>query len=285
MIPQYVHNLSSSFSLWLDHIVAKRGFAYENKTGELTHYIDDKLPNGWRAWGSADKQWVSDYSVTGASIPSGFFVNSNFSGRANGFIIDYENGRVLTSGVSPSARITGSYSAKEFNVYASNQDEESLIIEKVKEENDQKIGTSINTRYLPPYDQKIPALFVNVQTQENVPFAFGGLDKSVNKIDVIVIAKDQYQLDGALGLLTDTSDEIFKNIDFEQYPYTEQGDLKDSNYNYETLAAQSSEYYLIEEAKSSKATDSLKRSLGTQLYIGFVDMKVSKARNPRLNSP
>lgn len=284
MIPQYIHNLSSSFSLWLDHIILKRGFAYENKTGVFTHYNDHRLPNGWRAWGSPDKQWVADSSITGATIPSGFFADSVFSERSTNNIIDFDNGRFLTSGLSPSAVVTGAYSAKEFNVYATNQDEEALVVEKTQENANQKNGTSINTQYLLPYSQKLPALFINVQTQENEPFAFGGMDKTVNRINVIAITHTPYQLDGVLGLLADTSDEIFKEIPLESSPYTEQGDLKDGTYNYETLAAQSNEYYTIESAKSSKLTDSLRRGLGTQLYIGFVDMEVWKARNPRNNS-
>lgn len=285
MIPQYIHNLSSSFSLWLDHIILKRGFAYENKTGEFVHYVDHNLPNGWRAWGSPDKQWVADASVTGATIPSGFFANSSFSGRSSSVIIDFENGRFLTNGLSPSADVTGAYSVKEFNVYSTNQDEESLIVEKTQETSNQKIGTSINTRYLPPYSQKLPALFINVQTQENKPFAFGGMDKSISKINVVAITDTPYKLDGVLGLLSDTSDEIFKNIPFESSPYTEQGDLKNSSYNYETLAAQSNEYYVIDSVKSSKITDTLRRGLQTQLYIGMADFEVWKARNPRTNSP
>lgn len=284
MIPQYIHNLSSSFSLWLDHVILKRGFAYENQTGTFTSYTDGNIPSSWEAWGSPHKQWVADSSVTGATIPSGFFANSSFSGRSPSVILDFENGRFLTNGLSTSNVVTGAYSVKEFNVYATNQDEESLIIEKVQETANQKIGTNINTQYLPPYDQKLPALFINVQTQENEPFAFGGMDKSVNRINVIALTQTPYQLDGVLGLLADTSDEIFKEIPLESSPYTEQGDLKDGAYNYETLAAQSSDYYTIESAKSSKVTDSLRRSLGTQLYIGMIDFEVWRARNPRNNS-
>ena len=282
MIPQYIHTLSSSFSLWADHVLLKRGLAYVNKTGEFIHYNDVRLPSGWNAWGSPDKQWVANSAVTGATVPSGVFINSSFSGRSSGLILDYENGRILTSGISPSATITGSYSAKEINVYPTNQDEESLIVEKTQENANQKIGTSINTRYLPPYSQKIPAVFVNVQTQENTPFALGGMDLTVNKVNLVVMTKQPYELDGVLGLFADTADEIFKEIPFDSYPYTEQGDVK-SLYNYETLAAQSQEYYTIDEVKSSKATDSLRRSLGTQLYIGFVDMEISKPRYPRNN--
>ena len=282
MIPQYIHTLSSSFSLWADHVLLKRGLAYVNKTGEFIHYNDVRLPSGWNAWGSPDKQWVANSAVTGATVPSGVFINSSFSGRSSGLILDYENGRILTSGISPSATITGSYSAKEINVYPTNQDEESLIVEKTQENANQKVGTSINTRYLPPYSQKIPAVFVNVQTQENTPFALGGMDLTVNKVNLVVMTKQPYELDGVLGLFADTADEIFKEIPFDSYPYTEQGDVK-SLYNYETLAAQSQEYYSIDEVKSSKATDSLRRSLGTQLYIGFVDMEISKPRYPRNN--
>lgn len=284
MIPQYIHNLSSSFSLWLDHVILKRGFAYENQTGTFTSYTDGNIPSSWKAWGSPHKQWVADSSITGATIPSGLFANSSFSGRSSNVILDFENGRFLTNGLSTSAAVTGAYSVKEFNVYATNQDEESLIIEKVQETANQKIGTNINTQYLPPYDQKLPALFINVQTQENQPFAFGGMDKSVNRINVIALTQTPYQLDGVLGLLADTSDEIFKEISLESSPYTEQGDLKDGAYNYETLAAGSSDYYTIESAKSSKVTDSLRRSLGTQLYIGMIDFEVWRARNPRNNS-
>jgi len=282
MIPQYIHNLSSSFALWADQILLKRGLVYTNKTGQFVNYTDDRLPDGWKAWGSPDKQWVANSSVTGSIVPSGVYVNSVFSGRSNNLIIDYENGRILTSGISSSAALTGSYCAKEINVYASNQDEESLVIEKTQEYAGQKIGTNANTRYLPPYSQKIPAIFINVQTQENEPFALGGLDKTVNKINLVVMTETPYQLDGVLGLFADTADEIFKEIPFESAPYTEQGDLKSPPYNYEVLAS-GSEYFSIDRVKSSKATDSLRRSLATQLYIGFVDIEVSKPRYPRQN--
>lgn len=284
MIPQYIHNLSSSFSLWLDHVILKRGFAYQNQTGAFIAYTDDHLPSNWTAWGSPHKQWVADFSITGATIPSGLFANSSFSGRSSNVVLDFENGRFLTNGLSSSAAVTGAYSVKEFNIYSTNQDEESLIVEKTKETANQKIGTNIDTQYLPPYDQKLPALFINVQTQENQPFAFGGMDKTVNRINIVAITHEPYELDGVLGLLADTSDEIFKEIPFESNPYTEYGDLKNGAYNYETLASASNEYYTIDSAKSSKATDSLRRGLGTQLYIGFVDMEVWKARNPRNNS-
>ncbi len=281
--PQFIHNLSASFSLWMDHTLLKRGFAYTNTTGVFYNYADERLPSAYTAFGSSHKQWVTDSSITGATIPSGAYVNNSFSGRSN-IILDFENGRVITSGIATGAAITGSYSVKDFNIYSTNEDEESLITEKIAETNSQKVGTSINTTYLPPYDQKVPALFINTQTQENVPFALGGMDNSKVRIKVIVFADDPYQLDGVLGLFADTSDEIFKEVPFANYPYTEQGDLKSGVYNYDNLVAASNSYYCIDEVKSSKVTDALKRSLQTELYIGFIDFVTSQPRNPRANN-
>lgn len=282
--PQYIHKLSSSFSLWLDHTLLKRGYAYTNKTGVFYNYSDARIPSTYKVFGSSDKQWIADSSITGATIPSGVFVNSSFSGRSNGIILDYDNGRILGSGLSTSAAVTGAYSVKDFNVYATNQDEEGLIVEKTKETTQQKIGTNISTTYLPPYKEKIPALFINTQTQENKPFALGGMDESVVNINVVVFANDPYQLDGVLGLFADTSDEVFKEIPFESYPYTEQGDIKGGAYNYETLAAQSDSLFFIDEVTASKATDDLRRGLQTQLYVGFLDFKTASYRQPRTNS-
>lgn len=280
IVPQFIHNISASFSLWMDHTLLKRGLAYTNMTGVFCNYADERLPSPYTAFGSSHKQWVTDSSITGATIPSGVYVNNNFSGRPN-LILDFENGRVITSGIATGAAITGSYSVKDFNIYSTNEDEESLITEKIAETNLQKIGTSIATTYLPPYDQKVPALFINTQTQENFPFALGGMDESRVRIKVIVFADSPYQLDGVLGLFADTSDEIFKEIPFTSYPYTEQGDLKDGAYNYENLAAASDSYYSIDEVKSSKVTDALKRSLQTELYLGFIDFVTSQPRIPR----
>lgn len=270
--------------MWLDHTLLKRGYAYTNKTGVFYNYTDNRIPSTYKVFGSSDKQWVADSSITGASIPSGIYVNSSFSGRANGIILDFDNGRILGSGLSTGATVTGAYSVKDFNIYATNQDEEGLIVEKTKESSTQKVGTSISTTYLPPYQEKIPALFINTQTQENVPFALGGTDETKVKINVVAFANDPYQLDGVLGLFADTSDEIIKEIPFGSYPYTEQMDIKSGSYNYETLAAASDTMYFIDEVTSSKATDSLRRSLATQLYVGFIDFSVSQIRSPRSNN-
>ena len=286
ILPQFIHKVTSSFHLWADHILLDRGQAYSNLTGAFTSYADERLPDSFRSFGCPHKEWVADSSISGATIPTGFYVNGSFQPRdSDSFVLDFVNGRVLTSGISSSATITGAYSVKDFNIYATNQDEESLIVEMCEnylaEYNE--VGTDISTPYLPPYAQKVPAIFINTQTQENVPLALGGTDNSQVRVNMTIFAKTPYELDGVLGLFADTSDEVFKELPLGSTPLTEWGEIKNNNYNYANLVAASGISNIsIDSVKTSKVSDSLKRSLKTELYIGFADFELSQPRNPRV---
>lgn len=282
--PQFIHNVTNSFTLWADHVLLSRGFAYTNVTGTLTKYTDDRLPDSYSAWGAPHKEWVLDSSITGAVIPSGFHVNGSFTPRGDDFSLDFINGRVISSGIASSAIVTGSYSVKDFNIYNSNQDEESLVIEVCQNQLAPQniIGTNISTPYLSPYTQKVPAIFINTETQVNEPLALGGMDSSNVRFNMIVFAHDPYQLDGVLGLFADTGDESFKELPLEAAPINQWGDIKNGYYNYnELVAASGTNNIFIDEARASKITDALRRGLKTELYIGIVDFKVAQYRQPR----
>jgi hypothetical protein len=285
--PQFIHKFTNSFMLWADNTLLQRGGAFTVTGGALTHYSDTQLPDHLRAWGSPFKEWVTDSSVSGAVVPSGFYINGSFQTPSGDYFnMDFQNGRVLTSGLSSSQSITGSYSVKDFNIYLTNQDEEALIVEVCQNSNNQynTIGTDISTPYLPPYAQKIPAIFVNVQSQKNEPLALGGTDSSVIRANMVVFAKDPYQLDGVLGLFADTSDEVFKELPLEASPLNEWGGLKNNRYSYtETVAASGTNNIFIDEVTTSKMTDSLRRGLKTELYVGFVDFSCAQYRNPRVS--
>jgi len=280
--PQFIHNVTNSFTLWADHILLSRGGAYTNITGAFTGYSDDRLPDGYSAYGCPHKEWVMNSAITGASIPSGFYVGGVFTPRSDSFALDFQNGRVIGSGLV--GAITGSYSVKDFNIYNSNQDEESLIIEVCQSQSQSynNIGSDISVPYLPPYQPKIPAIFINTETQENKPLALGGTDSSNVKFNMIIFAHEPYQLDGVLGLFADTGDEMFKELPLESAPLTQWGDIKNGYYNYtELVAASGTNNCFIDEARSSKITDSLRRGLKTELYIGMCDFIVTQYRNPR----
>ena len=285
--PQFIHKFTNSFMLWADHTLLDRGQAFTVTGGSLTYYSDTQLPSHLSAWGSPFKEWVTDSSVSGAYVPSGFYVDGSFQAPSGEYFnMDFQNGRVLTSGITSSQSITGQYSVKDFNLYLTNQDEESLVVEVCQNSNNafNVVGTDISTPYLPPYAQKIPAIFVNIQSQKNEPLALGGTDQSKIRANMVVFAKDPYQLDGVLGLFADTSDEVLRELSLETSPLNEWGGLKNNNYSYTDLvAASGGGNIFIDEVETSKMTDSLRRGLKTELYVGFVDFNCAQYRNPRVS--
>jgi len=289
MIPQFQHQQASSFVLWFDNYLLTKGRAFTNTTGDFVHYSDERVPSVYTPFGSKYKQWVCDSSISGATIPSGVYVNGAFVGRAVGAdnstsaqILDFDNGRVLLSGVATGASVTGSYAAKEFNVYYSNETEEDLLIEN-RFRPQSKIGTDLEFNYPAPYDQVVPAAYVCNASFKNTPFAFGGMQKTTTNFNTIVVAENPYQVDGVLSLFADSANQSFVDVPFDDFPFTEYGDLKSGLYDYEALKTRyaNDNKYFIERVKTSKIADKPRKSLVNDLYIGFVDFDVSIMRYPR----
>jgi hypothetical protein len=281
MVPQFAQQAQSSFILWFDNHLLSKGRAFSNKTGQLYYAEDSRLPSPYRSFSSQYKQWVGDSSISGATIPSGIWVGNNFSGRANNIILDFENGRAIASGLSTSAIPTGTFAVKEFNIYSTNENLEDLIVEKKYIERP-KVGSSISKSGIAPYEPLVPAIFINTQSQENEPFAFGGEDKTTMSFSATVICENSFQLDGVLGLFADTNEKTIPLIPFTGVPYTPMGDLKGGAYNYQTLAASSTELPMyVEKVTTARITDKARKAIENNLYIGLLDFEVSKVRYPR----
>ena len=97
MKPQYQHEVLTSFMLWFDNHLLTKGEAYSNKTGTLHYFDDSRLPDSYKAYASPYKQWVNDSSATGSTNP---IIPTSFmgSGRNDGVIFDFENGRIIETG-------------------------------------------------------------------------------------------------------------------------------------------------------------------------------------------
>lgn len=290
MIPQYQHKLASSFMLWFDNYLLTKGQAYTNTTGRFYNYTDERLPSTYSVFGSQYKQWVSDSSITGATIPSGVYVGGTFYGRATGAnndsatrILDFDNGRALVSGLATGSTVTGSFAVKDFNIYYSNDTEEDLLVEK-KFVINKRIGSNEEISYIAPYDQVVPAVYICNASSVNKPFAFGGMDQTVTNLNAVVVAENPYQLDGILSIFADSFNEVIVDVPFDNYPYTEYGDLKSGYYNYQDLKNQyiNQEKYFVEKVSTSKLNDKPRKSLVNDLYVGFIDFDVSMMRYPRI---
>ena len=279
MIEQFQHKLTSSFFLWFDNFLLKKGEAYSNKTGELFNYVDPRLDSRYVAYGSPYKQWVTDSSIAGAVIPTGVsVVGAGTSGRDDGVVFDFENGRALFSGSDTSMTVTGDFAVKDFSVYLTNDTEDDLIVE-----NKYTVNSRIPSgplTYIEPYDDVIPAIFLSISQAENSPFALGGMQETKIQAKAVILAEDTYQLDGVMSIFMDSVNEVIAAIPMSGYPITELGDLKDGDFNYTGLA---NDYggetkFCIEKVKTSKLTDRTRNVLANELYVGFVDFDIEQYR-------
>ena len=278
MKAQFQHNLTSSFFMWFDNFLLTKGEAYTNKTGEFFYYDDTLIDSDYTVFGSPYKQWVSDSSIDGATVPTGVYVNGNLSGRADGIVLDFDNGRALAAGVSSTDTVTGSFAVKDFNIYFTNDTEDDLIIENKYVVNS-RVPSGPYT-YITPYDDVAPAIFLAASTLENKPFALGGMMDTVVLMKAVVISDDPYKLDGALSIFGDSVNEVIEPIPMSGFPYTELGDLKGDSYNYtgvkEGYAGETP--YFVDKVRTSKLSDRARKAVANELYIGFIDFDVQQHR-------
>lgn len=296
MKPQYQHELMTSFFLWFDHELLQQGEAYSNKTGQVYSGSDTRLPDSFTPFQSNYKQWVNDSSITGEINPiigSTESIFSNLPGiearlsRTN-YIFDFENGRLVHTGSASSAlgpqggpiTITGTFAVKDFNVYLTNETEEDLIIEN-KFKLNSRYGTPTMSG-IEPYDQVTPAIFLNVEFSRNEGFALGGMDQTKSTIKAVVLADNDYQLDGALSIFADSARKTVPKIPFSGHPSTEYGDIKGGSYNYTGLAASYTDgSFFIDDVTVSKFSQRAQTSIPGDIKVGFIDFEISTERFPR----
>jgi hypothetical protein len=278
MKEQFQHKLTTSFFLWFDNFLLTKGEAFSNKTGDFFYYSDDRLDTTYKAYGSPYKQWVTDSSITGATVPSGVYIGGNFSGRDDGVVLDFDNGRALVSGSSTDLTITGSFAVKDFNVYMTNDTEEDLVVENKYTVNS-RLPSGPYT-YISPYDDVVPAVFIASSDSTNSPFAFGGMQDTKVTMKAVVLAEDPYQLDGVLSIFMDSTEECINPIPMTGYPTTELGDLKNNTYNYVNKRNEYSDEikFYINGVTTSRLSDRDRKSLAHDLYVGFIDFDVQQHR-------
>lgn len=302
MKPQYHHKVMTSFLLWFDNYLLQKGEAYSNKTG-VYHYMEDtRLPSDYIRFSTPYKQFVTDSSITGSPnpiIPSTIElldlrdnVVAGTLERIDGdFLFDFENGGIIRFGTAlnnvmnedpNSAYITGSFAVKDFNIYLTNETEEDLILES-KFINNSRYGGSAGTG-IKPYDQAVPAIFINSETIQNVPFAFGGEDETRMGIKAVVLAEDNYNLDAVLSIFADSRNKDITLIPFSGHPATEYGDIDGGSYNYTGLVdtyKTIEEPLYIEDVVVSKLSDKAQKQSIGDLKVGFIDFDVYQRRFPR----
>ncbi len=285
MIPQYQHSVEASFIFWAENLLLASGQAYKNYSSPLYYSYDERLPaNGLVSYASPFKQWVYDTSVPGATIAQYTGVSGSLT--ITGFLqdahVDYQNGRLLLpNSVGTGASIGISYALKEFNFYLANETEENLVVDN-KYYLNSRFGRT-PTSGIRPYDIVTPAIFVNTLNAHNEPRALGGLRDTKVVMSMIVMAENQYQLNGVLSLYDDQKDKCIVQLSINDDPLDQWGDVKTglypSGYSYINLRnsrANSSNLLYINSVRSSKLSDALQ--VNPRLFVGIVDFELSSFR-------
>jgi hypothetical protein len=276
MKPQFQHKLATSYMLWFENYLFKKSEAYSIQTGSFSHYVDDKLPSSFQAFGSNYKQLIYDSSLPNVYIPSGIYIdNSYIEFEQNNNIFDFDNGRFLTQSYPSTSEVIGTFTIKDISIYYTNDTEEGIVLN-VQEQ----INNSVENKheFYAPQDQKLPAIYLSNQTMQNIPFAFGGMNETITKTKAVVIANNSFDLDSILSIFGDSYNEVIPLCDFDSHPLTEVGYLKNGYYSYDDIKSQYQDIIFIKSVTTSKLTDKVKQNLLKDLYIGFIDFDLSMYR-------
>jgi hypothetical protein len=286
MNPQFLNLISPSFTLFLDHEILYKGGGFINvNSGIMQPKQDPNFPDK-TIYATPYRQFVSDYSINGANIPSGINIGSQFIPKnSSGLYIDYDMGRAILNGsVSKTLNnININYAYKEYNIYYNESQDDTLIFEAkypVRPSQDHELNLEYN-------QITYPAVFVRTQFFQNQPFAFGGLDTSNIEIRAMFLADSPYLLDAGMSISADMSKKYFPVLNPKDMPFNVYGDYKNNiNYNYLNLCSQYSQtgslMALIDNVSISRFAPSVNKLIGNNAYGAFADFSVQFVRSPRV---
>ena len=286
MKPQFDNKVMSSFFLWFDNKLLTKGEAYENTTGQFYSTSDEYY--GYQTYSSSYSQFVSDASITGATIPMGLYVGNNLinvgEGGSDGlYDINYLNGKAYFSGVQ-SSDVTGSFSIKDFNIYLTNETEDQILFE-TKYTKRNKID--LTPTGLEADTKTYPVVYLKAMGTSNEPVSFGGQDITTVNVRAIVLAQSQFELDAIGSIFRDTKKTLVPFFEESDMPFNSFGGYKSgAQYNYTTVAASKTSVNscFIEDVFVSsfdRGVQSKISSLNPDVFTCIIDFELNNFRYPR----
>lgn len=277
----------SSFVLWLDHEILTRGSAYTNYSSKL--YRMPTNINGYTTYSTPFAQLVNDFSINGANIPTGLYLNNTFVavGQSGLVGINHSKGQAyFSTGLPSNVTVSGNYAVKDVNVVMPNISDASVLFEtKLGIRNKTNISAN-NYTGIGNAELTYPAIFVRNIGGNNVPFAFGGTDETTIEVELYIFADSQYLLDATKSIIKDRKYNYIPLISENNMPFNNIGTFKgNTGYNYNNLTsglvAAGSGLFI----KDLVVTDFNRRglfqeaqSLTHDCYFAVADVKMCKAR-------
>lgn len=280
MINSSVNDLYYSFFLYLQHQLEQKGRGFTNYSGVFYKTEDKELSNK-NVYNLPFKSLVYDHSVSGATIPTGLYVNSNLVNKGVSGLqyIDYINGRAIFSGGSTysNLQVSGSFAIKDFNIWPTTKSDEELVFETKYQVNPSysKSLSGISKDAL-----VVPAIFMTNLNSENESYCFGGLNEQTINIHCLIISDSKDQLDAAGGLLIDERYSSFPVI--SKTPLNYYGDYKSGNYNYLSYIGPPGNQNLafIDDISFYRLSSKEFSDRYPDLKAGFLDVHVKNLRMP-----
>jgi|LakMenEpi06Jul12_1017403.scaffolds.fasta_scaffold00049_5 hypothetical protein len=274
------HNkLLSSFYLWFDHRIAAIGGGFYNHSGALYQTQDPNFDNNTSIYASPYRQWVYDSSVPGAFIPSGIYVdNTEIDKATSGLAIDFNKGRVIFDNHTVNVKnISAKFSYKEYNLYYTDEKEETLLFEKAPTIMSMVKSATQPLGYL---DIPFPCIFIKNTFNQNEPFAFGGQHSTSTSIRCIVLASNSFSLDSLSSIMTDSLHQNFPVLESSELPFNRFGDLRNINFNYIDVCktAPRNNLAFIEKVSVSKLEEIDNGKMNKKCISAFIDFDISNIR-------
>ncbi len=270
------HLIGPSVYCWLDNLLLSKGEAHyevhENFRQAPSQY------QGYNEYLASKPQFVYDSSIPNAIVCSGVYSNGilNLDGFL-GLTIDSSLGRALYNTVTQRT-VSGDYSAKEINTYATTESEEFLLFEK---------QNFINPKNLPNWtgrkidDFIVPCVFVKVKGGGNEALCFGGMAKTEVDIRMTVVTENNFQFNAINGLLRDSKDSHLPILSESQLPFNYLGGLT-TGFNYQTIKqnAAPSNMFFIKDVRLSPFNERVNSLIGNKTVAGFIDLTLENIRYP-----
>ena len=273
---QFGNKVMSSFLLYLDNTILRVGEAYTNHSGLFYPDADNKY-NGYYGYSAPYKQLVSDQSVTGATVMSGAYVNSSFT-QTNVHINHY-NGQAFFNSDQGSAKISGNYSVKDFNINMTNKAEQELLFEtkfRIRPKTTQ-VETGLH-----PSQSTYPAIYVKNMGGENRPWAFGGMDNTIINARCIVLSDSTFKLDAVCSILKDTARDSVFIIEPSGLPFNALGlAATGAGFNYTGMLTGAHGYdnaYIKDVTITSNIPQFSNNSINSEIQAAFVDFRLETPR-------
>lgn len=282
MRPQYLHTLTDSFKNFFEYELLNEGQAFRNVTSGLLYQMPCEH-SGKVSYSSPYGQWNYHAEIGLSFVPSGVYSGSSntFIPRGSGgLIIDFERGRVLfNSGVQGTFR--ANYSVKDLNTYTTTVSDEQLLLT-AKQNFRPKF--SIPVTGIDPKRTYGPLIYIKRDSAYNEGFALGGEDNLCAHFRAVILAEDEYIVDGVGSIFIDAARKSF--LVLEDPPLNRYGDIRTGNYyNYvEDVSGHynSTKLVCITNAEYYKFHSASEVSIDPGFYAGFIEFTCEIPRFPRV---